>query len=866
MGNGSGRTCGPATWALALALTCASVGASAPAWGDEAASSRSVDALQAEAARYQREGRWEEAEATLKEAIARAPGRKELYEALADVHLREGKAPTPESVAETAEPAAPRPPETSLDTLLRQVEALGADQAELAVLVAVGLLVLLVLVMGLRAVLRRPAQLAVEIDLPPGRGGTFCVRLAKQRPPARRLDPDFRPAERSSTPLEHYGVSRETLFQDVPTRGGWVVLEGRLSDGEVVAREIEVLPTAGSVARVKFDLAPEACVIDVQLRHDQRRIEGHVAVAGDPDSLRRSKHGTVRLRLPPGRHQLLAAGEGCGAERAIEIEDFAPVSLEWNFGEGAELLFSDCDEAVLPFLRGDLSVAAGALERAGQAERGALLEARFHRDRGAVDRAVERFEQAGRRLEAAELLAENGRFEDAARRFEQAGDLERAAEMFNAEGDLLRAAKAYMDADDLESAIVCCREAGDVPLLIDVLEKKGDHFEAGQLAMDRNDVERAIRNFQRVDARHEQYFQACRILAEAFEKQGKDELAIQKADEAVSIRSADELTPKLRVWHANLLDRAGRPDRAVKLLQALRDELPERMPNLDTHIEAVRRRAEEMSAGSLRAFGDESRYELHEQIGSGGMGVVYRATDRRLGRDVALKRLPENLKDHPKAVELFLREAQAAASLNHPNIVTVHDVDAEGGVYFITMELLRGSNLLQLVRAKGRLTWADAARLGIQAATGLGYAHAQGIIHRDVKSANLFFTDDKMLKIMDFGLAKMAAEVRKATTVTGGTPYYMAPEQGREADAVDHRADLYALGVTLFELLSGRRPFEEGDVAAHHRDTPAPDPRIHGIDLPEAFANLVAQLLAKDPEARPATTDRLIRSLKAIVA
>ncbi|MBW2396968.1 MAG: protein kinase [Deltaproteobacteria bacterium] len=847
---------------LALALWCTA----APSHAEESAEEaprRSVEALQAEAARHQRGGRWNDAEAALKEAIEQAPSRKELYEALASVHLREG--------AESDAPAAP--PATSPTTAedrspLERLSELG-EETELAILAAAGLLLLIVLAFGLRRMMRRDADLGVEIDLPPGRTGTFCVRLTKTRPATRRLAPDFHPPDRSSTPFEHYGVSRETLFRGVPARSWWVVLEGRLSDGEVVAQEIEVEPAPGNVARVRFDLAPDVCLVDIALIRDGKAMTGHVAVAGDPDSLRPAKAGTVRLRLKPGRHQLLAAGEGRGAEREIEIEDLAPQRLEWDLSEGGELLFDGCDDAALPFLRGDLSVAAAALTRGGQPERGALLEARFHRDQGSIERAVERFEQAGRRLEAAELLANHGRFEDAASMFEKAGDLERAAEMYNADGDLLRAAKAYLDGGDFESAIVCCREAGEVPLLIDVLEKKGDFYEAGRLAMERSDIDRAIRSFQRVDARDENYFGACRILAEAFQKQGKDELALQKADEAMSTRSSEEQTPKLRVWHATLLDRAGRPDRALKAMESLRRELPERMPNLDTRIEGLRQRAAEMSAGSLsfrdKAFGEESRYELHEQIGSGGMGVVYRATDRRLGRDVALKRLPESLKNHPKAVELFLHEARASARLNHPNIVTVHDVDAEGGIYFITMEMLRGSNLLQLMRAKGRLTWMDAARLGIQAATGLGHAHAQGIIHRDIKSANLFFTEDRMLKILDFGLAKMAAEVRKATTVTGGTPFYMAPEQGIDTDSVDHRADLYALGVTLFELLTGRRPFEKGDVAAHHRETPAPDPRIHEIELPEAFADLIAQLLAKAPEGRPQSAEHLIRSLTALL-
>ncbi len=219
-----------------------------------------------------------------------------------------------------------------------------------------------------------------------------------------------------------------------------------------------------------------------------------------------------------------------------------------------------------------------------------------------------------------------------------------------------------------------------------------------------------------------------------------------------------------------------------------------------------------------------SRYELLEEIGRGGMGVVYRARDKRLEREVALKRLPENLKDHPRVVDLFLREARASAALNHPNIVTIHDVDQEDGAFFITMELLEGIPLNRIVEKRGKLSSFDAARLGIQITTGLGYAHEQRIIHRDIKSANLFFTNEKVVKIMDFGLAKMVEEVRKATTVVGGTPYYMAPEQSA-GSGVDHRADLYALGVTLFELVTGKVPFTEGDIPFHHRHTPAPDPR-----------------------------------------
>jgi serine/threonine-protein kinase len=138
----------------------------------------------------------------------------------------------------------------------------------------------------------------------------------------------------------------------------------------------------------------------------------------------------------------------------------------------------------------------------------------------------------------------------------------------------------------------------------------------------------------------------------------------------------------------------------------------------------------------------------------------------------------------------------------------------------------------------------------MQVCSGLAYAHEKRIVHRDIKTANLFFTRSKTIKIMDFGLAKMVEEVRRAQTVIGGTPYYMAPEQSLGGD-VDHRADLYALGVTFYELLTGKVPFADGDVAYHHRHTPAPDVRDTAAGVPDGMAELILELMAKDPAARP---------------
>jgi serine/threonine protein kinase len=179
------------------------------------------------------------------------------------------------------------------------------------------------------------------------------------------------------------------------------------------------------------------------------------------------------------------------------------------------------------------------------------------------------------------------------------------------------------------------------------------------------------------------------------------------------------------------------------------------------------------------------------------------------------------------------------------------------------MEFLEGQPLSTLLHRRGRLAASEVAWLGRQAAAGLAYAHERRIVHRDVKTANLFLTRERVVKIMDFGLAKMMEAVRRRSTRIGGTPDYMAPEQQLGVD-VDERVDLYALGVTLYELLTGTVPFEEGDAARHHRETQPPDPRERAGDLPDALARLVLQMMAKKPDERPATAAEVVERLRGI--
>jgi len=870
---------------LGAALVATLLWVPAPSGG---AASRELEALREAARIHQQRGELEQAREALRQAIELAPDDTSLYEELARVFRAEGRrgkgeetrieVPAEEGYDEDASKLV----SDLLGIRIRDEEGLigGWKPRDLAILAGLGLLLLMTL-RRLAREMRGKGDLVVSIELPQQQRGTFSVRLsrkpeAKHRVAEARRRREVKEESRASTRFEHYMVARETQFQSVPARHYFVVVEGAIQDPArdrsrtPVFEEREVRVAKGRTMRLEIDLRPKQCPVEVQvLLGGEPAPRARVARGGDPTSLRYAPAGRMELRLPLGSHSILVGCEDRAAERQLEIESFEPQTLAINLDADRDLVFRNAPGAVEPFLQGDLSVAAAALERDGQFEMAHLLSAHFHRDRGEKGIAASRYEAAGRLLQAAELRLENGEPEQSAALFERAGNAERAAEIYSAVGDLLRAGRAYEEAEELESAIVCYRDAGAIPKLIDVLEKAGQYFEAANLCQERNDISRAIRDFQQVDARHPEYFQACRILAETFSAQGKLELAVQKADEAISFSRPGVVSSDSLAWYGDLLDRAGRPDRALAVFDELREQHPEH-PHIATRIEEIRKKISGESAGEQRtmpqgaALGSgASRYELLEEIGRGGMGVVYRARDKRLEREVALKRLPENLKDHPKVVELFLREARASAALNHPNIVTLHDVDQEDGAFFITMELLEGQPLNKIVESRGMLSSLDAARLGVQITTGLGYAHEQRILHRDIKSANLFFTNEKVVKIMDFGLAKMLEEVRKASTIVGGTPFYMAPEQSTGI-GIDHRVDLYALGVTLFELVTGTVPFTEGDIAFHHRHTPAPDPREREAGVDEGMAVLILNLMAKNPAERIQSAAEAGRQLQKI--
>jgi CheY-like chemotaxis protein len=265
----------------------------------------------------------------------------------------------------------------------------------------------------------------------------------------------------------------------------------------------------------------------------------------------------------------------------------------------------------------------------------------------------------------------------------------------------------------------------------------------------------------------------------------------------------------------------------------------------------------QLAAGTMLA----DRYEILELLGHGGMGAVYRARDLELEEDLAIKMLRPEFVADPESLERFKTEIRLARRISHPNVVRTHDFGETDGVRFLTMELVEGLTLRDLIDSRGKLGVSAVLAIAAQLAESLAIAHAQGVVHRDIKPQNLLLDDAGVLKVMDFGVACLSQRSSKLTQAGAivGTPAYMSPEQ-LIGEHVDERSDLYSVGVVLYECLSGRPPHDGGSaitlIAKVLREEPAP---LGGLadGVPEAVCGLVHRLLAKNPNDRIASAAAL---------
>jgi tetratricopeptide (TPR) repeat protein len=647
---------------------------------------------------------------------------------------------------------------------------------------------------------------------------------------------------------------------------GWLVLRGRSAPGgaEAMERTIQEL-----IERSQYERAGE-------LRMSQGQFEKALALFTNARNHHKAALCYLALKQPLraaemyariGRHSeaahyFQAAGalrEAAGSLEALGQQKEAAALLEraGDLPRAARLYAAvgDAENAARLFERSGLGVEAAS----------ALLEGK-RREPAAMRRAAELFHRAGELHRAGECFAAAGEWVLAGETFEAAGEHTLAAHAFERGSNWDAAAAAYERAGALPEARTNYERAGDLGRAAEVALRMGTLLEAGRAFFQLGAYERAIETLSQIAADSPQFRRGSLLLGRIFLEKGLLERARQRLE---SIPLSDPPTKDDLEALSLLADVCEKASDIAGAVQAL-----ERVAAVDENYQDASRRIDSLqeklwSESNPPPGYYDARYELREELGRGGMGVVYLANDRELGRSVAIKFLPGELAINPAAVAMFRAEARATAAMNHANIVHVYDVAVIAGRPCIVMEYVQGKTVRQLMKSQGRgprgaLSPARVLDIARQTAVALAYAHSRNVIHRDVKPGNILISESGEVKLMDFGISKVL-EAGGSQTQAKGTPQYMPPEQilGRE---VDGRTDLYALGISMFEMATGRRPFMGEDVVDQQLHAPIPDPRQLNPEIPEAMCAIMSRACEKDPRARYASAEEMAEAIARALA
>lgn len=538
--------------------------------------------------------------------------------------------------------------------------------------------------------------------------------------------------------------------------------------------------------------------------------------------------------------------------------------------------------------RGRPEEAAGLLREAGRAKDAARILEESGRGEQAMRLRADALSEQGEPLQAARLLERIGDLAAALPLFIEAGAPGAAAGVAEQLGQWVQAAKLHLQARDPGKAAVCLAKAGqwdeaarvyqklgDRQKMVEMLVRGGKFYEAAQHLIEAGDIDRALTLLARVEPVGSGPWRRARLQrGELLLKRGDHAGARTAIAEALKGQKVQAATLEGYYQLGTLYEEAGERERALEIWDRILRYDPRYRDVQDR--QTVLRPVERVEAPLAEATPPEGtdseparsgsrrrRYMMLEELGRGGMGIVYKALDRTLERIVAYKVLPTDLRRNEAVVRNFFHEAKAAAALTHPNIVVVYDAGEDDDTTYIAMEYIEGRTLKQMLRDDGPFPAPLLLLVGAQTCRGLAYAHSRRIVHRDIKPSNLMWQpSEKQVKIADFGLAKVIQEVVNFQTVVGGTPYYMAPEQilGEE---VDQRSDIYSLGASLYELATGQVPFPKGDAGYHHIHSEVPDPVKLRPDLPRPLADVIMRSLRKDPADRFQDADAVLEALQA---
>lgn len=498
-----------------------------------------------------------------------------------------------------------------------------------------------------------------------------------------------------------------------------------------------------------------------------------------------------------------------------------------------------------------------------------------------IDLAAQLFQQAGEMAHAGELYASLGKLELAARCMQEAGKTREAAligaKYYESIQRWAEAGMAYAGAQEFRRAGDCFAKTNDYARAADAYAKGGEYYGAALALVHMKKTQEAIPLLQKVSESDKSFDVSRALLGRCF---------YELHDYAHCAATLDNHLLGKRVEHGNIeyfymlalaYEQLGELAKSRDILYRIRTvdveyrDVSQRLSSISSRISLGAEVAR--PAPIYSGAGDErsvmltvenllgGRYRLDRELGRGGMGTVYLARDTQLDRPVALKFLGSLVDDSDEYRQRFVREAKAAARVNHPNIVSIYDISANMGKAYIAMEFVEGESLNKRIKDAGTLPPREAVNMILQACSALDAIHQAGIIHRDIKPDNLLIAKGGLIKLTDFGLAKAENARITASNIIMGTPAYMSPEQTRDAD-VDARSDIYSLGLVLYEMLTGKSVFRGGDLLSRQQTEIPPNPGTLAEGIPPELDAIVMKCIEKKPEDRFQTAAELGAELR----
>jgi serine/threonine protein kinase len=520
-------------------------------------------------------------------------------------------------------------------------------------------------------------------------------------------------------------------------------------------------------------------------------------------------------------------------------------------------------EAAELFLEGnDLSKAVQYFKKAGIPEKGLEIMAKEYLRLEQYDRCADVLLQLDRKQDALQVYEKGGNYEALGKILEETGQIESAAKNFARAGLFLRAGSLYEKNEDFRSAARLFLQGGFSKKAFEILEQEGEWFEISRICLLLGKREEALHFMGKIEPDNSLFFESRILFANYHVSEDCLDEAILCVEQGLEKVGVSVETKETAFFLVDLYCRAHYFEKAKALAKTLHSEslvtkeelkdlvaLESQLANRATIRNEESSPPEDVLLGRLTLPKIE-RYYIEKELGRGTQGIVYLAIDQILNRKVVLKMLRDDSLRNEAARRYFLREAQMSAALNHPNVVTLYDLGEVDGQPFSAMEYVEGITLERfLENQESPLGFDQINKIFEGLANALDVAAQHGIVHRDVKPENIMIMEDGMVKLMDFGLARGWIESPEQSTILVGTPFYMSPEQ-IVGDPIDHRSDLYSLGIILYRMCTGVLPFTEGNILRLQRLEIPPDPTVLRKDLSDIRRKVIHKLLEKKPQDR----------------